>query len=148
MWRIVCHFIIIVHYKIFDFCTIFICIIYVYIYFRYKFITYLWHLLFVFYNISIKRGTSLYEEIHIHSRKSSIRTKIQILRKICQAMGYLHAKGIVLRMLNTRNIFLEPKVKISAIDCGLPEKKYHRWGIWHYCEENKLENCIICEIVI
>jgi serine/threonine protein kinase len=35
-----------------------------------------------------------------------MQSKIQLLRQISHGMGYLHAKGIVVKNLNTRNIFL------------------------------------------
>ena len=36
----------------------------------------------------------------------NMHSKIGVLRQIAQGMGYLHAKGIVLRKLNTKNVFI------------------------------------------
>lgn len=41
-------------------------------------------------------------------------------------MGYLHAKGIVHKKLNSKNIFLESKVKICMLDNGMAEKGLDR----------------------
>ncbi|RUS72134.1 hypothetical protein EGW08_020107 [Elysia chlorotica] len=51
----------------------------------------------------------------------TMHTKIGVLRQIAQGMGYLHAKGIVLRKLNTKNVFIGHKVKVSAMDYGFPD---------------------------
>ncbi|CAG0881532.1 unnamed protein product [Darwinula stevensoni] len=61
------------------------------------------------------RGPSLHSQIARHS-SISWPTKINIAGQVAQAMGYLHAKGIVHRELNTENIFLESKVKVSILD--------------------------------
>lgn len=41
-------------------------------------------------------------------------------------MGYLHAKGIVLQCLTTRNIYLECKVKICTLDYGGLKRRQRR----------------------
>lgn len=41
-------------------------------------------------------------------------------------MGYLHAKGIVLKTLTSKNIYLECKVKITTLDDGAPLKRHDR----------------------
>lgn len=41
-------------------------------------------------------------------------------------MGYLHAKGIILRTLTSKSIYLECKVKISMVDDGAPLKRHDR----------------------
>ena len=41
-------------------------------------------------------------------------------------MGYLHAKGITAQILNSRNIYLEPKVKLSLLDQGMAEMEIAR----------------------
>lgn len=43
-------------------------------------------------------------------------------------MGYLHAKGIVLKTLNSKSVYLECKVKISVLDDGAPLKRYDTVG--------------------
>ena len=53
-------------------------------------------------------------------------TRIHTIRQISQAMGYLHAKGIVMGKLNSKNIYLEPKVKLCLMDYGMPEKPHDR----------------------
>ncbi|XP_046358859.1 serine/threonine-protein kinase B-raf-like [Haliotis rufescens] len=75
---------------------------------------------------SAPAGLSLYENIHCKKEKLNIHSQLQILRQVAVGMGYLHAKGIVLRKLNTKNVFLAPKVKISAMDYGFAESKYDR----------------------
>ncbi|XP_064608724.1 uncharacterized protein LOC135472922 [Liolophura sinensis] len=74
----------------------------------------------------LSRRPSLYESIHIKGEKMQLHMRVQIIRQIAQAMGYLHAKGIILRRLNTKNIFLEPKVKISIMDHGMSQQKCDR----------------------
>lgn len=56
----------------------------------------------------------------------TLHTRVQVLQGVAQGMGYLHAKGIVLRKLNTSNIFLTPRVKVSAIDFSLSEARHNR----------------------
>ncbi|KAK7459713.1 hypothetical protein BaRGS_00038949, partial [Batillaria attramentaria] len=73
-------------------------------------------------------GKSLFEHIHYQREKMTLHTRVQILQGVAQGMGYLHAKGIVLRKLNTANIFLTPRVKVSAIDFSLPEARHNRRG--------------------
>jgi len=43
---------------------------------------------------------------------------VHIAKQIAQAMGYLHARKIVHKNLNTRNIFVE-KDKVVITDTGL-----------------------------
>ncbi|KAL5004261.1 hypothetical protein ScPMuIL_017717 [Solemya velum] len=73
---------------------------------------------------SMQSGVSLYEHVHCKQEKSSLHWKVQILRQIAQGMGYLHAKGIVMRKLNTRNVFMCPKVKLSVMDYGTAERRF------------------------
>lgn len=74
----------------------------------------------------LSRRPSLYESVHLKGDKMQLHMRVQIIRQIAQAMGYLHAKGIILRRLNTKNIFLEPKVKISIMDHGMSQQKCDR----------------------
>ncbi|CAG5134663.1 unnamed protein product, partial [Candidula unifasciata] len=67
------------------------------------------------------QSKSLFELIHVQKEKTTIHTKVAILRQIALGMGYLHAKDIVLRKLNTKNVFIGHKVKVSAMDFGFPE---------------------------
>ena len=41
-------------------------------------------------------------------------------------MSYLHAKGIIHRKLNSKNILLETKAKVSLLDQGMAEKDLDR----------------------
>ncbi|ESP05644.1 hypothetical protein LOTGIDRAFT_228139 [Lottia gigantea] len=75
---------------------------------------------------SYHRGTSLYEHIHIKHEKITMYDKVQILRQVALGMGYLHAKGIALKCLNSHNVFLCPKVKLSAMDWGIAESVHER----------------------
>ena len=76
---------------------------------------------------SVRRGASLYEQVHINREKMGLHTRVHIVRQIAQGMGYLHAKGIVMDKLNTKNVYLEPKVKLCLMDYGMSEKKYERY---------------------
>ncbi len=69
----------------------------------------------------------MYEQIHIRGDKVSLHSRVNIVRQIAQGMGYLHAKGIVMCKLNSRNIHLEPKVKLNLMDYGMSEKQYDRF---------------------
>jgi kinase suppressor of Ras 2 len=48
------------------------------------------------------------------------------IRQVAQGMGYLHARGIVIRKLNSKNVYLEPKVKLCVIDYGMAEREFDR----------------------
>ena len=76
---------------------------------------------------SCQGGVSMYEHIHIQREKTSLISKIQFIRQASYGMGYLHSREIVHKRLTTRNIFLCPNVRISAVDYGLAEVKYDRW---------------------
>lgn len=66
---------------------------------------------------SMKKGPSLYEHIHIKKESISMLYRISIARQVAQAVGYLHAKNIILqKRLNSQNIILENKVKLCLID--------------------------------
>ncbi len=51
---------------------------------------------------------------------------MDIAKQIAQAMGYLHARSIVHKNLNTRNIFLE-KGKVVITDTGLSSISDNFW---------------------
>ncbi|XP_015795404.1 kinase suppressor of Ras 2 isoform X2 [Tetranychus urticae] len=67
---------------------------------------------------SMRKGISLLEHIHVKHQVISPPNRINIARQIAQAMGYLHAKGIIHKRLTSNNIILESKVKICLIDQG------------------------------
>ncbi|CAM1293701.1 Uncharacterised protein g815 [Pycnogonum litorale] len=71
----------------------------------------------------MRKGASLYEHIHREHNKLSLHAKVNILRQVAQGMGYLHAKGIIHKKLNSKNIFLESKVKICFMDNGMAESE-------------------------
>ncbi|XP_064619141.1 uncharacterized protein LOC135482744 isoform X2 [Lineus longissimus] len=75
---------------------------------------------------SVRNGASLYEQIHIKRERMGQHSRVNITRQIAQALGYLHAKGIVMRTLNSQNIFLESKVKICLMDYGMAESRNDR----------------------
>ena len=62
------------------------------------------------------KGLSIYDKLHLSSDRLPTRTRINIARQVAQAVGYLHAKGITTKTLNSKNIYFEPKVKLSLID--------------------------------
>lgn len=66
---------------------------------------------------SMKKGPSLYEHIHVKKESICMNYRITIARQVAQAVGYLHAKNIILqKRLNSHNIILENKVKLCLID--------------------------------
>ncbi|UYV64396.1 hypothetical protein LAZ67_3000523 [Cordylochernes scorpioides] len=65
---------------------------------------------------SMKKGPSLYEQIHLKKHKLPFHSKVNIARQVAQGMGYLHAKGIVHRKLCSSNILLENRVKVCLMD--------------------------------
>ena len=65
----------------------------------------------------MKKGPSLYEKIHLKKESISNSVKISIARQVAQAVGYLHAKGMIVhKRMNSHNILLESKVKLCLID--------------------------------
>ena len=74
----------------------------------------------------------MYEQVHIKREKMSLHSRVSVVRQIAQAMGYLHAKGIVMKKLNSKNIYLEPKVKLCLMDYSMTETKFDRYVI-AYC---------------
>ncbi|XP_074651324.1 uncharacterized protein LOC141906061 isoform X2 [Tubulanus polymorphus] len=77
---------------------------------------------------SCRRGSSLHEQLHLKREKMSQHTRVNIARQVAQALGYLHAKGVIMGTLKSRNIFLESKVKICLMDYGMTEKRNDRPG--------------------
>ena len=76
---------------------------------------------------SVQKGVSLYEHLHIREEKVGVHLGISITRQVAQGMGYLHARGIVIRKLNSKNIFLDTKVKLCLMDYGMAEKRHDRY---------------------
>ena len=70
------------------------------------------------------KGISVYDRIHTSSERLPTRTKINIARHVSQAIGYLHAKGFPVRTINSKNIYFDPKVKLSLLDQSLPNITY------------------------
>ena len=65
------------------------------------------------------KGASLYEKLHVKSETSvSLRSRVNIARQVALAVGYLHARGVIVGKLDSRNVHLEPKVKLSLLDHG------------------------------
>ena len=82
-----------------------------------------------FLDYSVRKGVSMYEQVHIKREKMSLHSRVSVVRQIAQAMGYLHAKGIVMKKLNSKNIYLEPKVKLCLMDYSMTETKFDRYVI-------------------
>lgn len=76
------------------------------------------------YSVSLSdlKGISVYDKLHLLPDRIPMRSRVNIGRQVAQAMGYLHAKGITAQVLNSRNIYLEPKVKLSLLDQGMAER--------------------------
>lgn len=75
---------------------------------------------------SVRKAQSLYEQIHVDKVHCPLPNKIHIARQVAQGMSYLHAKGIVHRKLNSKNILLESKVKLCLLDEGMAEQQLDR----------------------
>ncbi|RWS07978.1 kinase suppressor of Ras (KSR)-like protein [Dinothrombium tinctorium] len=73
---------------------------------------------------SARKGPSIFEHIHIRQQSISLPNKINIARQIAQAMGYLHARGIVHKRLHSTNIILESRVKICLMDQGIANGEF------------------------
>ena len=67
------------------------------------------------------KGCSLYKRLHLTAEKMPLRNRVSIGRQVAQALGYLHAKSISARCLSSRNVYLEPKVKLSVLDHGIAD---------------------------
>ena len=77
---------------------------------------------------SFCRGPTLYKCIHTWSEPFPWEKSIDIAKQIAQAMGYLHARYIVHKNLNTRNIFLESdRNKVVITDTGLSTLSDNFW---------------------
>ena len=72
----------------------------------------------------MQKGISVYECIHKKQQNLPFPTKLNILRQVAQAMGYLHARGIIHKKISSNNIILENKVKICLMDQGFNTYDY------------------------
>ena len=75
---------------------------------------------------SFCKGPTLYKYIHVWGEPFPVEKSIYITKQIAQAMGYLHARGIVHKDLNTKNIFLD-KDKVIITDTGLSSLSDSIW---------------------
>lgn len=74
------------------------------------------------------RGPSLYKCIHTWSESFYLEKSIDLAKQIAQAMGYLHARKIIHKNLNTRNVFLEnDRNKVVISDTGFSNLSDHFW---------------------
>lgn len=73
----------------------------------------------------MQKGSSVYECIHKKKQNLPFPTKLNILRQVAQAMGYLHARGIIHKKISSNNIILESKVKICLMDQGFDSYEYN-----------------------
>jgi len=73
------------------------------------------------------KGCSLYDRLHLTGEKMPLRSRVSIGRQVALALGYLHAKSISARCLSSRNVYLEPKVKLSVLDHGIASTDGTRW---------------------
>ncbi|KAF2358885.1 Serine-threonine/tyrosine-protein kinase catalytic domain [Trinorchestia longiramus] len=68
----------------------------------------------------LRRGVSLYH--HSLTRPPlPYSSRMAISKQVSQAMSYLHSRGIVHGHLNSRNVFLEAKIKLSILDHSMVE---------------------------
>jgi len=75
------------------------------------------------------KGCSLYERLHLSAEKMPLRSRVSIGRQVALAVGYLHAKSIAARCLSSRNVYLEPKVKLTVLDHGIADTNSARWAV-------------------
>ncbi|GBN08001.1 Kinase suppressor of Ras 2 [Araneus ventricosus] len=75
---------------------------------------------------SMRKGPTLYEYLHLKRHKLPFHSKHNIARQIAQGMGYLHAKDIVHKKLNSKNIILECRVKVCIMDHGMADQQLDR----------------------
>ncbi|XP_017490227.1 PREDICTED: kinase suppressor of Ras 1-like [Rhagoletis zephyria] len=68
--------------------------------------------------ISLCKGMTLHNHIHIRHDKFNLNRIILISQQICMGMGYLHARGIIHKDLKTKNIFYD-NGKVTITDFGL-----------------------------
>lgn len=62
-------------------------------------------------------GSTLYEKLHVSREKLTLTSKLSLSYQIAQALAYLHAKNIVYKHFNTRNIFIDNmRICMSAVD--------------------------------
>ena len=52
---------------------------------------------------------------------------IHIAKQMAQALGYLHARGIVHKDLNSRNVFLDSKDKVVITNTGISSLNDSIW---------------------
>uniref|UniRef100_T1IZJ7 Protein kinase domain-containing protein n=1 Tax=Strigamia maritima TaxID=126957 RepID=T1IZJ7_STRMM len=71
--------------------------------------------------MSRRSGPSVYDFVHTRGDSISLSDKISIAHQTAQAMGYIHAKGMVHGCLSSRNVFLEGRVQVSLLDHDLPD---------------------------
>lgn len=77
---------------------------------------------------SMRKGPSLYEQLHMQRYRLPFYNKVSIARQIAQGMGYLHAKGIIHKKLNSKNIILEGRVKLCIMDQAMTSQENDRPG--------------------
>ncbi|KAL3316786.1 hypothetical protein Ciccas_004565 [Cichlidogyrus casuarinus] len=67
---------------------------------------------------SATKGPSLYEKIHKTCDEMYSDDRLNILRQLAEALSYLHSKSnpIIVKKLNSKNIFLGPKVTLCLMD--------------------------------
>ncbi|KAG8199721.1 hypothetical protein JTE90_000818 [Oedothorax gibbosus] len=74
----------------------------------------------------MRKGPTLFEYLHLKRHKLPFHSKHNIARQIAQGMGYLHAKDIVHKKLNSKNIILECRVKVCIMDHSMSDKQLDR----------------------
>ena len=67
---------------------------------------------------SFCRGHILYKHLHIWSELFPLEKCLSIANQVAHGLGYLHARNIVHKDLNTKNIFLD-KDKVVITDLGI-----------------------------
>ncbi|KAG1658739.1 Kinase suppressor of Ras 2 [Nymphon striatum] len=93
-----------------------------------------------------RKALSLYDHVHSKKGKLDLLLKVSLARQLCQGMGYLHAKGIVHKRLNSKNIFIEASsLKISMLDNVETEEDNKLWKTNYGCLPKGHITYISCE---
>ncbi len=70
-----------------------------------------------FFAMELVRGVPLMQ--YVESKKLSIRGRLELFRKICDAINYAHQRGVIHRDLKPSNILIDAEGQPKVLDFGL-----------------------------